>query len=1098
MALVVRLKMADHDKSRKACCARRQGWAKPTLQFAVLALLYLCVACAASQQQPVKTSRGDHTIAEYFRAETAKLRDNCLTDVKSLEDWQQKRQIYRKELLEMLGLDPLPEKTDLKPVVTGRVEHDEFTVEKIHFQSRPGLYVTGNLYIPRNLEKPAPAILYVCGHSPVKKDNISYGNKTAYQHHGAWFARNGYVCLVIDTLQMGEIEGIHHGTYRYKMWWWNCRGYTPAGVEAWNCIRALDYLQTRSEVDPEKIGVTGRSGGGAYSWWTAALDDRIKTAVPVAGITDLQNHVVDGCVEGHCDCMYIVNTYRWDYPLVAALVAPRPLLISNSDKDTIFPLDGVIRLHEKVRRIYRLYDAEKNLGLNITEGPHKDTQELRIHAFVWFNRFLKGQNPLIDKPAVPFFQPEQLRVFTELPADQINTKIHESFVPEAQQFSIPQSADEWSRQTQVWIQALREKSFRAWPTNDERGSLEVKRTFRVEKHGICLRAFDFISQPGVNLRLYLLHRAGLAKPDSILLNTLDGQEWTEWLAAVRVGFADELTDQTLPEPNEAAFEKILKNFANTKQAIAYFAPRGIGPTAWAGDERTQTQIRRRFMLLGQTLDGMRVWDVRRAIQALRETDFAGGVPITLQSRGQMAGVALYASLFEPDIAGLELWRLPRSHRDGPILLNVLRYLDMPQAVAMAAEKTHVRLHTENNTDWQFPKAVSEKLSWPQDRFQVVAVPSRDGIAIQENQEKSNSPGERQAIRVGPAQGYKMPSQAGEVAGDGAIIEIDAGVYESDVCVWRQNDLTIRGVGGYAHIKADGRSAEQKAIWVIKGRNCTVENIEFSGAAVPDRNGAGIRIEGPGLTIRRCYLHDNEMGVLGGSGESNIVIEFSEFAHNGHGDGYSHNIYIGHAKSLTVQYCYCHHARIGHNLKSRAHNNYILYNRIMDEKNDNSSYAVDLPNGGRSFLVGNIIQQGPNTDNSTIVSYGAEGLSNPNPELYMVNNTLVNDHHTGTFVFIREGTTARLINNLFVGKGTVVRGRAEQITNLQTDEPGLTDRAAFDYRLTPSSPAINAGSNPGSAHNFELKPLYEYLHLLNRQQRSEHGPIDIGAYEFVGR
>jgi dienelactone hydrolase len=372
-------------------------------------------------------------LADYFRAETAKLHDQCLAEVKTLKDWQAKRQIYRRQLFEMLSLEPLPKKTDLKPVITGKVEHEQFTVEKIHYQSMPGLYVTGNLYIPKGLEKPAPTILYVCGHAIAKKDNISYGNKTSYQHHAAWFARHGYVCFTIDTLHRGEIEAIHHGTYRYKMWWWNSRGYTSAGVEAWNCIRALDYLETREESDPNRIGVTGRSGGGAYSWWISALDDRIKVAVPVAGITDLQNHVVDGCVEGHCDCMYIVNTYRWDYPLVAALMAPRPLLISNSDKDSIFPLDGVVRLHQKVRKIYELYDAEKNLGLHITEGPHKDTQELRIHAFVWFNRFLKDDNPLIDKPAVPFFEMEQLKVFDELPADQINTRIHESFVPKRPQ-----------------------------------------------------------------------------------------------------------------------------------------------------------------------------------------------------------------------------------------------------------------------------------------------------------------------------------------------------------------------------------------------------------------------------------------------------------------------------------------------------------------------------------------------------------------------------------------------------------------------------------------------------------------------------------------
>ncbi|MCP4507687.1 MAG: prolyl oligopeptidase family serine peptidase, partial [Fuerstiella sp.] len=232
--------------------------------------------------------------------------------------------------------------------------------EKLHFESMPGLYVTANLYLPAKIDKALPTVLYVCGHARVKEGDVSFGNKTGYQHHGAWFARNGYACLTIDTVQLGEIEGVHHGTYRYDRWWWNARGYTPAGVEAWSCIRALDYLETRSEIDSERIGVTGRSGGGAYSWWIAALDERIKCAIPVAGIATLRNHVVDGCVEGHCDCMYMLNTHRWDYATVAALVAPRPLLISNSDKDRIFPLDGVVKVHRQVRHIYDLYEQPRS------------------------------------------------------------------------------------------------------------------------------------------------------------------------------------------------------------------------------------------------------------------------------------------------------------------------------------------------------------------------------------------------------------------------------------------------------------------------------------------------------------------------------------------------------------------------------------------------------------------------------------------------------------------------------------------------------------------------------------------------------------------
>jgi hypothetical protein len=682
-------------------------------------LLCLSVPCLAVERWAIGTSQTDRALDEYFRAETAKLQEKCLADIKTLDDWKSKRKVYRKQLFEMVGLDPLPEKTDLKPVITGKVEHDEFTVEKIHYQSRPGLYVTGNLYIPKGLEKPAPTVFYVCGHSVGTKNGIRYGNKAPYQHHPAWFARHGYVCFIIDTVHRGEIEGIHHGTYRYKMWWWNSRGYTSAGVEAWNCIRALDYLETRKEVDKDHIGVTGISGGGAYSWWLSALDERIKVAVPVAGITDLQNHVVDGCVEGHCDCMYLLNTYRWDYPLVAALVAPRPLLISNSDKDTIFPLEGVLRIHEKVRHIYRLYNAEKSLGLHITEGPHKDTQQTRVHTFSWFNRFLKGENPLIDEPAVPFFQWPQLKVFDKLPADSINSRIQESFVPSAPEPMVPQSAEEWAKQKNVWMKALQEKSFHGWPTEAEVGSLDIKTVFSVERKGIRFSAYDFTSQPHVRLRLYTAHRAKLKKTEMVTLDVLDEEEWKEWLATMRVGFADELKDQTLPELNENAFKSKQEFFKNTKRVMVYFAPRGIGPNAWSADERKHTQIRRRFMLLGQTLDGMRVWDVRRAIQVLRTIDSLNDKPLELQGKKNMAGIALYASLFEPDIKQLYLWYLPNSHHDGPTFLNVLRYLDMPQTVAMAGEQSRVRLYQKDDSGWQFPQAVAQKLAWPEKQFQVL-------------------------------------------------------------------------------------------------------------------------------------------------------------------------------------------------------------------------------------------------------------------------------------------------------------------------------------------------------------------------------------------
>jgi len=650
----------------------------------VVLLACACVAAACRSAEIPPLPDANAMLADYFEAETARLRDRCMAGIGSLDDWKARRDTYRAQLFEMLGLDPLPEKTDLSPVITGKIEHEQFVVENLHFQSRPHLYVTANLYIPRNLDGPAPTILYVCGHGAVKKDGVSYGNKAGYQHHGAWFARHGYVCLIIDSVQLGEIEGIHHGTYRYDMWWWNNRGYTPAGAEAWNCIRALDYLETRPEADASRFGVTGRSGGGAYSWWIAALDERIKVAVPVAGITDLQNHVVDGTVEGHCDCMFFLNTHRWDYPLVAALVAPRPLLLSNSDKDSIFPLDGVYRTYRKVRDIYGFYNVPRSLGLNITEGPHKDTQELRIHAFVWFNRFLKGDESLIDPTAERCFEPEQLKVFKELPADQINAHVHETFVPAAPPFEPPTSDEQWKQLHDDSLEILRSKCFNGWPREDEAGGLNTRRVFSGRNRGLQLEVYDFQSQPNVPLRLYIVKRSGLGLPRGLTLAVLDQDSWDDWASTLLTGWPAMATDAGTVEPNEARFGELREMIRGGDRAFAFVTPRGVGPTAWIVEPKKLIQIRRRFMLLGQTLDGMRIWDIRRAMAAVR--DIGGADRLTLQASGETAAMAVYASLFEDGIEAMELHTLPESHRNGPIILNVERYFSMDRATALAARR----------------------------------------------------------------------------------------------------------------------------------------------------------------------------------------------------------------------------------------------------------------------------------------------------------------------------------------------------------------------------------------------------------------------------
>jgi hypothetical protein len=656
---------------------------------------------------------GDPLLAEYFRLETAKLAAATLAEPPAdLQAWQE---THRRQLCEMLGLWPMPERTDLEPVVTGRVEADGFEVERLHFQSMPGLYVTANLYLPTGLEEPAPAILYVCGHGAAIRDGVSFGNKVSYHHHGVWFARHGYVCLVIDTLQLGEIQGIHHGTHRLGQWWWTARGYTPAGVEAWNGIRALDYLESRPEVDASRIGMTGRSGGGAYTWFVSALDERVRVSAPVAGITDLENHVVDGVVEGHCDCMFFVNTYRWDQPLLAALVAPRPLLIANSDKDSIFPLEGVMRVHEKVRRVYGALGAADHLGLLITEGPHRDTQDLQVPVFRWFNRFLQQDLGVVERAAVRIFEPEQLKVFAQLPSESRNAQIQTSFVSRAPEPAVPSSAAEWTDQRGHWMEALREQSFGGWPEGSEPATARLLSSGN--SSGLGWRLYEFQSQPAVPLRLLAMRRLESDLPRRVVFHVLNDQQWAEWTPAMRSLFGLEpgLPDGQLDAVDAA---RLQDGLAEEAGLIVWLAPRGTGPLAWSVPDSKQNQIRRRFYLLGQTIDGMRVWDIRRGIQAWNTVVPLRQLPLQVHATGDMAVNVLMASLFEPGIQALRLDHLPASFQDGPDYLNALRICDVPTVVALAAELRPVQLVDPSQGVEDYAKAVSARLKWETERVRV--------------------------------------------------------------------------------------------------------------------------------------------------------------------------------------------------------------------------------------------------------------------------------------------------------------------------------------------------------------------------------------------
>ena len=397
--------------------------------------------------------------------------------------------------------------------------------------------------------------------------------------------------------------------------------------------------------------------------------------------------------------------------------------------------------------------------------------------------------------------------------------------------------------------------------------------------------------------------------------------------------------------------------------------------------------------------------------------------------------------------------------------------------------------------------------------------------------------------VGPTRTYKTPCQAIAVASDGDTIVIDyspstgPGVgYYDDTCAWTTNNLSLIGVLGpggarpvlnCAGLKDTGKTghlANWKAIWNPEGNNTVIANLEFENAwvSIPGgANGAGIRQDGVNLTVLNCYFHHNQMGILESNiAGSNIVIKNTEFYYNGAyitpkdvDNGYwGHNVYIGNCASLVFEYNYSHDVAYGHLLKTRAAVNDILYNRITQEKATTTSIEVDIPNGGTSYVVGNLIQKAANAGNQHMLEYLEEGTNpnNPGYDLYVVNNTFVNQYSTPDLVTFVEPASpalpALLQNNIFYGGGTVsTQSDSDEVSNytVSSDPSMFVSLADYNYQLTPAagSPPINAGTEPGtSPEGFSLIPKWQYIQETNPAGNVECEQVrltatDIGAYEF---
>jgi len=644
-------------------------------------LVLLAIAASAAAAQTRHSAEERYAMfQQYLVSRAAAVTRNNLADVSTIEDWKKRRPIVRRQLLYMLGLDPMPKKTPLNARVTRRLERDTYNIENIVFQSMSGLYVTGNLYVPKGVKGPLPAILYVCGHAPGPS-----GAKVNYQHHGIWLAKHGYVAFLIDTIEFGEVPGIHHGTHDLEMWDWVSLGYTPAGPEVWNGIRALDYLETRPEVDPKRLAITGISGGGAMTWYGAAVDERLQAGASVCATWTVEHHTRLDAIHENCDCIYFMNTFQADLSSVGALIAPRPFKMLSARRDPSFPVAGYKEAFQRTLPIYKLYGAADKVAEYDHDAPHADIPAFRKEADEWLNRWMKNDTTPFDEGVIQRETAETLTVLDARPADAINDQIHRRFIRTASMQ--PQtSLASWKKRKNEVLSELKDKVFRAFPSTkvpfetwkgvDKGWPSRYADTFYVE----------FTTEAGIRVNGQLFVPRDAAKQTSALI------------------YVKGSSDVVYP----VDYDLILP--ALGQQVVFVLQPRGVD---YPMSNYKLATIRRTAVLQGSSLESMQIWDILRSVDFLKEDQGLPLSTISVYGRRTIGPLGIYAAALDPRITRVILDDAPASHWQGPALLNVLRITDLPEAAALIAPRSLVSL-TPLPKPYDFTRSIYSLYGKPSD------------------------------------------------------------------------------------------------------------------------------------------------------------------------------------------------------------------------------------------------------------------------------------------------------------------------------------------------------------------------------------------------
>ena len=581
----------------------------------------------------------------------------------------------RRQMLANIG--DLPPKTPLNARVVGVIDRENFRIEKIIFESQPQFYVTANLYLPKNGTGPYPAILFPLGHEAGAKAH------EAWQYALGSFASKGYVALAWDPAGQGERSQFFDPELRRSRLTAATREHTMLGVQClvtgdniarytiFDGIRALDYLLSRKEVDPKRVGVTGNSGGGTLSTYLAVIDDRLQVAAPSCYITSWKTlFTLLGPQDAEQNLSPWLNL-GFDFPDFIYAFAPKPFLILSAIRD-FFPIGGARASFAEVSRAYERMGESGKLKMVEADDGHGYTLPRRLAAYAWMSKWLQNQPDDGVEPRFPLSTEAELQCTK---TGQVSTSLGGESVFTLNQKRASQLQNKSPSKDEVLKAARRLSGYQPGS-----GAPPVSYYGTISKNGYRVDKLVYESEPGIRVPAFLAIPAGTASNRSALIYVNgDGKS----LAAGK-----------------------LEGWMNQGTVVLGLDARGFGETQiksgkeidpWFGDASSITGA----LLLGKTMVGMRALDITRGVDLLTaRTDLQVG-----RIKGFGAGLGsvplLFAAAFDSRLQSIEVEGMLLSYRsivNSPlhrhvyenVLPGAIRFFDLPDLVSALGRRVLVR------------------------------------------------------------------------------------------------------------------------------------------------------------------------------------------------------------------------------------------------------------------------------------------------------------------------------------------------------------------------------------------------------------------------